>query len=88
MSNPYERAELFYWLGYNAFCKDIHEPPKKIARQFYLVREWQRGYDSAYFDNRSKKRLRRFEVQKRRDGCRLGKPFVQTEKAEIAQEVS
>lgn len=79
MSNPYEKTETIYWLGYNAFCLNIHEAPKKVARNFYLIREWQRGYNQAYFDNQKGTRLSKFEVKKKLNSKGFSRPTVSTE---------
>ncbi len=84
MSNPYEKNITIYWLGYNAFCMNIHEAPKKVARNFYLVREWQRGYNAAYFDNKKGTRLKRFEIQKRLNRSSFSQPTVSPEEAAAA----
>lgn len=78
MSNPYEKSEIIYWLGYNAFCINVHEAPKKVARNFYLIREWQRGYNSAYFDNQKGQRRPKKELQEKLNRGFSGKPYVQT----------
>ena len=58
-------SDKIYWLGYNAFLTNLHWPPSKIERNFYLTREWHRGYNRAYFDNQKGKALTKHEAQEK-----------------------
>ncbi len=44
---------VMFWLGYHSFQIGVMDPPWKVKKHFYLVREWQRGYNRAYFDNQN-----------------------------------
>ena len=69
MSTFYGSAKI-YWLGYKAFVTNIHSPPDKVQRNFYLTREWQRGYNDGYADNQKGKALTRQEAQEKLSSAR------------------
>ena len=41
--------QIAYDMGYKAFCKGYFDSPYKEGT--VLLKEWQRGFDTAYFDN-------------------------------------